>query len=338
MCAITYSYVYSLNRKKIFLFKIQNSSGAYIELLNYGATLVSIVVPDRNGFFKNVILNFDNIEDYISNNYYLGSSIGRFANRISNARFALDGVYFDLDKNDGTHCQHGGFFGFNRKVMNYRIKGDNITLFGNSKNGEGGFPGNLHFEITYSFSENNEVFIMYKALSDERTPISLTNHAYFNFDSDNRNILDHELIVYSDEYLEMNDDFLPTGKICQVKDTAFDFREFKKIKNLMPYKQEIFKGYNTYFIYRDKGKEDLKKLASIREHTSGRQMDIYSTMPGVLFYSGDYLNVKHQPFEGLCLEAQFYPDFLNHPNFPKSIIDPGEEYIETIKLIFTTFL
>lgn len=338
MSTITCSRVCTLYNKEIFLFRIQNTSGAYIELINYGATLVSAVVPDRKGFLQNVILNFSNIEDYFSDSFYMGSTIGRLANRISNASFTLDGESFLLDKNDGQHCQHGGFMGFNSKVMEYSINDDDVSFYSSSLSGESGFPGNVQLKVAFRFTEDNEILIHYGACSDKRTPVNITNHAYFNLCASSENILDHELMIYANEYLEMNAEFLPTGKTLPVNNSPFDFNEYKIIKEIMPLKKEVLKGFNTYFINPDNQKSSLKKLASIKEQTSGRKMCIYSTMPGVLFYSGDYLTGKHKPFGGLCLEAQFYPDFPNHPHFPQSIIGPGKEFNETIKMEFSTFV
>jgi aldose 1-epimerase len=336
MLSIEYSHVSTFNSKKIYLFSLKNDSGACLQLLNYGATIVSVVMPDRNGVPGNVVLNLNSVDGYFSDKHYMGSTIGRFANRISNGRIMLDGKHYELDKNDGKHCNHGGYSGFNTMIMDFTIEGNNVIFHTTSSNGDSGFPGNVSIQISYTLSGSNEVIIDFKASSDTKTPLNFTNHAYFNLFPEGQNILDHELKVDSREYIEMNSEFLPTGKILPVSGTAFDFTEFKKISNLMQLKQEHIKGYNTYFIYSGSG-AGLKRLASVREIYSGRTLDVYSTMPGVLIYTGDYLDGSHQPFGGLCLEAQYYPDAPNQPNFPDAIYDPDNSYHETIKYAFGTW-
>jgi aldose 1-epimerase len=334
MPGITHKTIYQLTGKDIILFRLTNLSGSYVEVLNYGATLHAVVVPDRDNHFQNVVLNYKRIEDYLSDNHYIGSSIGRMANRITNAQFALNNTVFKVDKNDGRNNQHGGFCGFNKKIMDHHVHEDRVTFTGKSNDGEGGFPGNIHFSITYRFSDENELFIEYSARSDRDTPLNLTSHAYFNLSPEEGTVLHHELCVFSDEYLEMNNDFLPTGYVLSMDNSAFDFRTYREIAQLMPLKNEKLSGYNTYFVSRDKDNRALKPMASLKDNKSGRKMEVYSTMPGILFYTGDYLNGQHHPFEGLCLEAQFYPDFPNHSNCPACIIGPGKNYQEMIMFAF----
>jgi aldose 1-epimerase len=338
MIVIDYKKISQINDRDILLFRITNSAGAYIELLNYGATLVSVVVPDKNNRFGNVILSFRNIEDYFSNSFYLGSTIGRFANRISNARFCLNGEDFHIDKNDGNHSLHGGDGGFSKKIFDFNVNQESVTFYGESFSGESGFPGNIQFSVTYLFSDNNELLIEYKAASDRNTPLSMTNHAYFNLFSDSEDICAHELKVFADEFLEMNDEFLPTGNILPLANSAFDFTEYRKIGHMISLKKEKIKGYNTYFISRDQNNRELKILASVKEPRTGRKLDVYSTMPGIMFYTGDYLSGKLLPFGGLCIEAQFYPDFVNHLHFHSSMISPGKSFDEKIKYVFTNKL
>lgn len=315
--------------KDIFLFRITNSSGAYVEITNYGATLVSFVVTDKSGNFENIILNYKSIEDYFTDSSYIGSTVGRFANRIGGAQFELNRVKYSLDKNDGNNCNHGGNSGFNSKVFDFEIQEDILVLSCSSKDGESGFPGNLKFSVSYSFSEENKLNIEYKAISDKETIFNPTNHAYFNLSAGKEDILNHELKVFSENYLETNDEFIPTGKILPVADSAFDFREYKKISDLIPLKKEILKGYNTYFIC-DSNKSYLKHLASLKEEKSSRTIDLYSTMPGVQIYTGDYLSDHHYPFAGVCLEAQFYPDGPNHAHFETCILKPNVETTHSI--------
>lgn len=331
---ITHKKITELNGKEIVLFKLSNHS-AYVEILNYGATIVSIVVPDKNNQPGNVVLTYDDPEDYFTDKVCLGSTVGRVANRISKAQFELNGNTYFLDKNDGNNSNHGGFNGFNKQIFNFEVKNDKLILSYESKDGEGGFPGNLLFSVIYSFPEENELMIEYKAISDKETIFNPTNHAYFNLSGNKKDILNHELKVFADSYLESDHEFLPTGKILSVQNTAFDFSDYKKIAQMMPLKNEILKGYNTYFISSGHANKSLRKLASVKEETSGRELTLYSDMPGFMFYTGDYLSGKHQPFEGLCLEAQFYPDAPSHSEFPSCKMEPDQEVIYKIVYKFS---
>ncbi|PXV65023.1 aldose 1-epimerase [Dysgonomonas alginatilytica] len=319
--------------KPIVLFRITNSSNAYIEMLNYGATIVSVVVPDKEGRLDNIVLHYDNPTDYFSDKFYLGSTIGRVANRISKAEFMLNGNSYHLDKNDGKNSNHGGYNGFNKKIFDYRIKENSILLYTQSNDREGGFPGNLNFSVEYSFSDNNELQIIYTAWSDKATPVNFTNHSYFNLSGKRNTILNNQLKVNSQEYLESNNEFLPTGKIYPVKDTAFDFGEYKEIAKMLPLKNDSLKGYNAFFIKESKHNENTP-LASLLDPDSGRTIDLYTSMPGVLIYTGDFLSDGFQPFEGICLEAQYHPDALNQPHFPSNILQPDQIKTDTLTYRF----
>ena len=329
MCQITIQQQQTINGEYLILFRIQNKQGCYVEILNFGATLVSIVVPDKKGNLENIILRYDNIADYLTDSFYLGCTVGRFANRIGGAKFTLNGKTYFLDKNDGNNSNHGGFNGFNSKIFDYEIQDDKLILSCESEDGEGGFPGNIKFTVTYSFTDNNELHIEFDAISDMETIFNPTNHAYFNLSGKQNSILNHKLKVFSDNYLETNDEFIPTGKINSISyNPAFDFRDYQEISGLMPLKNEIIEGYNTYFISKFNNK--IKQLASLTESESGITVDIYSSMSGVQIYTGDYLSEPHQPFAGICLEAQFFPDSPNHPNFETCILKPDEEVAHSI--------
>lgn len=316
--------------KDIYRFRLQNIAGSYVEITNYGATLLTFVIPNRTGGFKNIILSYENIEDYFTDKAYIGSTVGRFANRIANAQFSLGGKIYHPDKNDGNNSNHGGFNGFNSKIFRSEIIENKLVLSTESPDGESGFPGNLSFSVAYSFSDDNILQIDYSAVSDKKTIFNPTNHAYFNLSDTNETILNHELKVFADNYPETNDEFIPTGKIAPVRDSAFDFRDFRQIADRMPLKHEIIKGYNTYFI--NNSDEKVKHLASLREPASGSMLNVYSTMPGIQIYTGDYLSGRHKPFTGIALEAQFYPDAPNHPNFKNCILKAGVESKQ--KIIF----
>ncbi|WP_156032912.1 aldose epimerase family protein [Prevotella sp. 10(H)] len=318
--------------KVVSVFRIKNNSGAYVEVMNYGATILSVVVPDRNNKLENIILHYNNIESYFTDPFYLGCTVGRYANRISDAKFILDGKTYYLDKNDVENSNHGGFNGLNRKIFDYKVNEDNIVFSTESVDRESGFPGNLRLDVSYSFSDNNELNIEYKAMADKRTPVNFTNHAYFNLSGEKQSILNHLFKVNADYYLETDDSFLPTGNIYPLDNTAFDFRRAGEIGQMLQLKNEIIKGYNTYFGTKS-NKSDMP-LASVTDNYSGRSVDLYTSMPGFQFYTGDYLSGNFIPFEGLCIEAQYHPDGLNHSLFEKNILEPDIEKIDWIKYSF----
>jgi aldose 1-epimerase len=316
--------------QEVALLRISNSSGAYAEVTNIGASIVSIVVPDKKGILSNVVLRYDKLEDYLSDTFYLGSTIGCYSNRISNARFVMDGIAYNLDKNDGENSNHGGFNGLNKKIFNYHINNESVTFYIESPDGEGGFPGHLKLRVTYSFSESNDLEIEYSAVSDKRTPVNFTNHAYFNLSGKKNEIFSNQLKVNANKYLETNNQFLPTGKILDIENSAFDFSDYKTIKEMASLKEDNLEGYNAYFIKQD----NTKALASVKDITSGRVLDIYSSMPGVLLYTGDFLSGKFESMSGLCMEAQYYPDGMNHPGFEVNILQPDSAKTDTIEYHF----
>jgi aldose 1-epimerase len=317
--------------REIAVFRLQNSNGSYVEISNYGATLLAWPVTAQSGQLENIILSYSKIEDYIAGSFYLGSTIGRYANRIHRAQFILNGKTYHLDKNDGNNSNHGGFNGFHSRIFDFDVQNGRLVFKYESPDGESGFPGNLCITVTYSFSEECELNIEYKAISDQTTHFNPANHAYFNLSGKQGNILDHELKVYASHYLETNGEFIPTGKIKPLSGTAFDFRDYRKISSLMPLKKDVLPGYNTYFIANREPCAIPHLIASLREQQSGRCLDVYSTMPGIQVYTGDYLSTPFQPFAGIALEAQFYPDAPNHAHFPSTLLAPGKEAKHVIR-------
>lgn len=313
----------------VHLFRLFNNKKMSVEVISYGATIKSINVPDEKGKIENIILGYDTLENYLSDTNYLGATIGRYANRISNATFVMDGKSYSLDKNDGLNCNHGGFSGFNKKLFDYKIEDGKLVLTVESPDGEGGFPGNIVFTVTYQLTDENELFIDYHVSTDKKTPVNITNHAYFNL-SGEETILNHRLRIESDRVLESDDHFLPTGAYINVENNpGFDFREFKVISENMSLKKEKIKGYNSYFIL-EKNERSLKKLAALKSEKSNRYVEVFSTMPGIMIYTGDYLSGFYQPFSGISLEAHYYPDSPNRPYFPRNIYAEGDSWKETI--------
>lgn len=321
--------------KDIHLFKLMNSRGAFVELTNYGATIVSIVVPDKHGVLGNVVLGFSSLEGYINDRCYIGSTIGRYANRIKGAQFVLDDAIYCLEKNEDPNSNHGGRSGFHSRVYDFAIKSDSVTFTLVSKDLEGGYPGDVRFNVTYTWNDDNALIIRYEAVSDRRTVLNFTNHAYFNLAMGKGNILGHELTIYAREMLVVGSDYIPTGSIVPVMDKLF---HKTVIRDKVTSEGNSVKGFNDYYILDRQREKELNRACILAENTSGRVLEIFTTYPGVQFYTGDFLggntianNFRFPgPFDGLCLECQHYPDAPNHPNFPSTTVNAGQRYDETI--------
>lgn len=332
--------------KEVFLFTISHPSGACIQLSNYGATWVSAIVPDSKGTLADVLLGYPDLEGYLSDTNYMGSTVGRFANRISNAGFSLNGCRYSLDKNDGENTNHGGFNGFNSQVFDGEVSGNTVVFSLKSPDGEGGFPGNISLKVTFSFSEDLRVHIQFDATTDQDTYLNLTNHAYFNL-AGSGSVLSHQLQIPSAEILETDKCFIPSGKMIPVRDTVFDFIHMRTIDSRMDEQNQQLiwnKGYNhCYPINKQPGNGLLQPAASLVDPLSGRQLQLFTTLPSVLIYTAGFLNSQlpgksgshYQPFEGICLEAQFFPDSPNHSHFPSCLLLPDEVYQHSIEYHFT---
>lgn len=318
---------------EVVVLRLTNSCGAFVELLNLGAGIVSINIADKYGEVNNIVLGYDNIGDYLDDKFYLGATIGRYANRVARGGFVFENNYYSLDKNDGDNSNHGGFSGFNKKIFDYRITPSGVVFSLLSGDGEGGFPGNLTLSVVYSFSDDNILRIEYHSISDKSTPINFTNHTYFNLAAKNLAAIDAVLSIDAGEYLESNDEFLPTGVIKQVAGSMFDFRRPQIISRMMQSKCDYIRGYNTFYI--QKAEHRMKSpLAVLKDDKSGRRMELYTTMPGVMLYTGDYLSSPFLPFGGVCLEAHYHPDGLNHPNFETCVLAPYQEMVDVIEYRF----
>jgi aldose 1-epimerase len=326
--------------KELFLFKLKNDFGAYVEITNYGGTVVSIVVPDKTQQFENVVVGFPSFDGYLADTCYIGSTIGRYANRISSAKFELDGITYNLEANDGNNSNHGGFSGFNRKIFRPQIKDNTLTMTLLSQDGDGGYPGNLELVVTYVWNSNNELLIKYEATTDKNTIANFTNHSYFNLSAFKSKIIDHRLSINATYVLSSWEDCTPTGAIIPVKENGFDdniLRDKFKVNN------GHIEGLNMFYIM-DKSKDGalLNEGATLTDEVSGRILQVYTTYPGIFLYTGDHLsstNLNHGsqlcvPFDGLCLECQKYPDSINHYNFPEAVLSKGQIYNESILFKF----
>lgn len=326
------------------LFTLTNSNGVEAGISNFGGTLVSLQLPDKNGNFEDVVLGFDSVQGYLQPNVpFFGSTIGRYGNRIAQGKFTLDGKEYTLAQNNGINTLHGGLLGFD-KVLWEAEKFQNedevgVRLHYLSPDMEEGFPGNLDVVVTYTLNEENELKIDYKATTDKKTVVNLTNHSYFNFTGDlNKSILDHVVMINANKFVPVNDNLIPIGELKPVEGTPLDFTEptavGKRIDADNP-QLLVAGGYDhTWAINGEAGKRRL--AATVYEPNSGRFMEIETTEPGVQFYTGNFLNgsikgkgVSYGKRTGLCLETQHFPDSPNQPNFPSVELKPGETYQTT---------
>lgn len=307
-----------------------------VSIITYGARIVSLRAPDRDGVLEEVVLSYASLEDYVLDMSYLGALIGRYANRISNARFPLGGYHYELTKNDGEHSLHGGAYGFDKRLWQASAIGDTLRLYYYSAAGEEGFPGGLHVSVSYTIS-CNELRIVYRAIPDQETIVNLTNHMYFNLCPDRtQQIGGHELRLSAHSYTPVTPTLIPTGEIRHVRDSPFDFRKRTAIGERIGDAHEQLRfadGYDHNWILDEKMGE-LRSVAEVYEPRSGRRMEVITTEPGMQFYSGNQL-ARVPPDTGatgygyrcgFCLETQHFPDSPNQPHFPSTRIAAGQTY------------
>jgi len=321
----------------VFQYALTNKNGMVVKILNYGGTVTDIITPDKNGKMGDVVLGYDSLAGYLqTGNPYFGCLVGRYGNRIANAKFTLDGKEYTLAANNGQNTLHGGLKGFDKVIWTVKSFNDSSLLLSySSKDGEEGYPGNLSVDVMYSLSNDNELRIDYAAVTDKATPVNLTNHSYFNLSAGtDSTILDHELMLKADKYTPVNKTLIPTGKIDDVKGTPMDFTTSKKIgKDIAG----VTGGYDHNWVINRSG-NDLELIGSVYHAGSGRYMEVFTTQPGIQFYTGNFLNgtlkntrsgMKYVKHSGLCLETQHFPDSPNQPTFPNTILKPGETFHET---------
>ena len=318
----------------VFEYTLQNKTGMQVQLLTYGAAITNIVTPDKYGKMSSVVLGLDSLSHYAGKeNSLMGSTVGRVANRISNRKFTLDGQEYTLSSDI-----HGGVNGFDKHIWKAKeITKKNepaVEMTYLSKDGDEGFPGNLSVTVTFTLKNNNDVVIDYKATTDKATPLVLTNHTYFNLSGGrNPKALNTELTIFADQFLEYGDGSMVTGKILNVKNTPFDFTSPKTIGKDIEKVQQYTNGYDVTFALRNQtGK--LALAAKAFEPISGKELEVYTTEPGVVFYSGNWLSEKVKGRNGIpytkngafCLETQHYPNSINTPAFPNTVLRPKETF------------
>ncbi len=321
----------------IDLYSLHNENNMTVRITNYGGIIQSILLPDKDGHFDDVVLGFSDLEGYISDTGSIGCVVGRYANRIAGGKFSLDGVEYFLPQNEGTNCLHGGLEGFCKKIWQAKeFHGEDtvgLELFYHSMDGEEGFPGNLKTWVTYTLTQKNELIIEYRAQTDKPTPVNLTNHTYFNLGGhQNGDILRHILWINGDKYAELDEIQIPTGRILSVKGTPLDFttpapigkRIYEDFDQLI-----IGKGYDQSILISQQ--EKLNIGATLFDPSSGRKLTVYTTEPVIQIYSSNHLNgvvgkndVMYNQFGGFCLETQHLPDSPNQPEFPDTTLHPGD--------------
>jgi aldose 1-epimerase len=335
--------------ENVELYVLTNHRGMVAKIMTYGATVTELHTPDGDGKLDDIVLGFDTLQGYLgSNNPYFGAIVGRVGNRIAKGRFTLNGQTYQLATNNGPNHLHGGLKGFDKVIWNAQVLPGTSSSSGErkepvvkfsylSKDGEEDYPGNCHVEVTYTLTDANELRIDYSVATDRDTPVNATNHSYFNLAGpEHGDILNHELMLAADRYTPVDATLIPTGEIAPVAGTPMDFRHSTRIGTHI---QEVGGrpiGYDHNYVVNSGGGR-LGLVARVHEPTSGRTMEVFSTEPGVQFYSGNFLDgtitgkqgVVYRQYAGFALETQHFPDSINHPNFPSYVLKAGATYHST---------
>ena len=341
-------YFGTIDSDTVYAYTLKNKKGLKAIISNYGGTLLELWVPDKAGVTGDVILGYDSLSGYLQkSNPYFGAVVGRYANRISRGTFTIDGKTYTLALNDHGNTLHGGLKGFDKVIWTVdQVNDSSLALSYTSRDGEEGFPGNLNVKVVYTVNSSNGLMIEYTALTDKKTPVNLTNHAYFNLSAGkDSTILGQELKIFAAKYTPVNDSLIPTGQLAPVKNSSkknspMDFGLPKKIgKDL----EQVKGGYDHNFVINKKDSV-LALAATVYDPGSGRLLEVWTTQPGIQFYTGNFLDgtltgrdgkkiMKHGAF---CLETQHFPDSPNQPSFPKAILEPGQTFHElTVYKFFT---
>ena len=325
--------------KKTDLYILRNKNNMEVCITNFGGRIVSVMVPDKDGQMRDVVLGFDSIQDYISKPSDFGASIGRYANRINQGKFTLDGVEYQLPRNNYGHCLHGGPQGFQYRVYDaVQLNPQELQLTYVAKDGEEGFPGNITCKVLMKLTDDNAINIQYEAETDKPTIVNMTNHSYFNLDGDAGSNAEHLLTIDADYYTPVDSTFMTTGEIVPVEDTPMDFRtpmpvgerindfDFVQLKN--------GNGYDHNWVLNAKG-DINRRAASLKSQKTGIVLDVYTNEPGVQVYAGNFLDgsltgkkgITYNQRASVCLETQKYPDTPNKPEWPSAVLRPGEKYM-----------
>jgi aldose 1-epimerase len=326
------------------MYTLRNYNGMETRIMTYGGIVVSLKVPDKNGKYGDVVLGYDNLDDYLKNNPFFGALVGRYGNRIANGKFALDGKEYTLALNNAPNNLHGGPVGFDKRVWKVARAdvgpdGPRLELTYLSEDGDQGFPGNLKVTATYTLTDDNGLRLDYTATTDKDTVCNLTQHSYFNL-TGKGDVLNHQVFINADKFTPVDNTLIPTGKLKPVAGTPFDFRTATAVGVRIDANDDQIKfghGYDHNWVI-DKPPGKLGLVARVTDPITGRAMEVWSTEPGVQFYSGNFLDGSitgkngwvYQRRNGLCFEPQHYPDSPNHPQFPSAELKPGQTYHNTI--------
>ena len=323
--------------KDVYAYTLTNSKGMAAKIINFGANLVSLLVPDANGNLEDVVLGFDTLEGYYGNGSFFGATIGPSANRIAGASFEIDGKKYQIDVNDGENNLHSHMEdGYHKRVWDATEGTDSVTFTLEGQDGEMGFPGNKKITMVYSLSEDNELKLSYHVTVDANTIVNLTNHTYFNLSGHKSGkIEDHLLKINASNYTPVVAGAIPTGEIAPVEGTPLDFTKMKPIGqdiNADCEQLKLVQGYDHNFVV-DGADGSLREIAEAQDPKSGRKMKVFTDLPGVQFYAGNCIgeetgkdNAAYGPRKGFCLETQYYPDNIHHSNFPQALFGPGKDY------------
>jgi aldose 1-epimerase len=336
--------------RQVDLYTLTNKNGVEVGITNFGGIVVSIKVPDRSGKMADVVLGYDSLDGYVNDKAYFGALVGRYANRIAHAQFTLDGVTYKLAKNNGENSLHGGVKGFSKAVWEAKEvaskDGASLQLNYLSKDGEEGYPGNLKVQVVYTLTDANELRIDYSATTDKKTVLNLTNHSYFNLAGQgNGEVLGHELVIRADRFTPVDAGLIPTGELRPVEGTPFDFRKKTAIGariNADNEQLKLGKGYDHNWVLNHTSEFSLAARAV--EPNSGRVLEVWTTQPGVQLYTGNFLDgtvigkggKAYTLRSAFCLETQHFPDSPNHPEFPSTVLNPGERYHQVTSFKFLT--
>jgi len=334
----------TINNETVTQYTLTNPNGMQVRILNYGGTVTNILVPDKNKEMGDVVLGFDSLSGYLqTGNPYFGCLVGRYGNRIAKGKFSIDGQAYQLTLNNNGNTLHGGVRGLDKVIWTAtKQAGDSsLLLTYTSKDGDQGFPGNLSVEVVYTLSADNALQISYAATTDKATPVNLTNHCYFNLSAGKENtILNHEIMIQADQYTAVDTLLIPTGQLPAVKGTPFDFTTAKTIgKEIAAVKG----GYDHNWVLKRNG-NGLEKIATVYDAGTGRLMEVFTTQPGLQFYTGNFLdgtlkgtrgNMQYPQHAAFCMETQHFPDGPNQPSFPNTILKPGEKYSSVTRYQFS---
>ncbi|MEW9501714.1 aldose epimerase family protein [Jeotgalibacillus marinus] len=336
-----------IDDQPVTLYTIKNDNGLQVECINYGGIITKILTTDRDGNLENIVLGYDTIQEYEKNSPYFGAVVGRVAGRIKEGKFSLEGNTYQVTQNENQHHLHGGYKGFSQVLWDTNVieKENEVTIEFSyfSPDGEDGYPGNLQMNVKYTVNHDNELIISYYGFCDQTSLLNVTNHTYFNLSGNlKRDVLDHELTINSDKFIELNEELLPTGKIADARNTVFDFRKGRKIRegvhSTHPQNILVKKGYDHPFLLNANHQNEI----ILADQDSGRTLIVETDEPSVVLYTGNKLEgelsirgTKARNYLGLCLETQAPPDSIHQPHFQSAIIKKGKSYETKTKYLFT---